>query len=68
MPTYYCHDCARAAGLLTSVYTSSLTGTAYQWEKVLKHTLPNPRFNYQSEHWSLWQVGGEFGGLWSRRS
>jgi hypothetical protein len=48
MPTYYCHDCARAAGLLSSIYTSSLTGTACQWEKFLKHTLPDPQFNYQS--------------------
>jgi hypothetical protein len=48
MPTYYCHDCARAAGLLSSIYTSSLTGTAYQWKKFLKHTLPDPQFDYQS--------------------
>ena len=48
MSTYYCHDCARALGHLSSMYTSSLTGSSYQWDKYRKHTMPTPQSQYAS--------------------
>lgn len=48
MSTYYCHDCARTLGHLTSMYTSSLTGSTYQGDKYRKHTMPAPAAQYAS--------------------
>ena len=42
MTDYYCHECAVAIGLVTPIdsETVSLTGTSYQLDKYLKHTMP----------------------------
>jgi hypothetical protein len=42
MTDYYCHECAVAIGMVIPINaeTLSLTGTSYQLDKYLKHTMP----------------------------
>ena len=42
MADYYCHECAGAIGMVTPINseTLSLTGTSYQFDKYIKHTMP----------------------------
>ena len=40
MSTYYCHPCAAIKGWMSAASPSSLTGTPYQLEKFIKHTVP----------------------------
>jgi hypothetical protein len=46
--TFYCHSCASDLGHLRSIHTSSLTGTTYQLDKYIKHTIPDPAYDVQS--------------------
>jgi len=48
MPTYYCHNCAIKSGYLSNYYPSSPVGSSYQLEKYIKHTNPDPSFDYLS--------------------
>ena len=48
MSKYYCHGCASSLGHLSSVYTSELTGSTYQLDKYMKHTVPDPNLDLQS--------------------
>ena len=48
MPTYYCHNCASNSGYLSNYHSSSLVGSTYQLDKLIKHTNPNPSFDDQS--------------------
>jgi hypothetical protein len=48
MPTYYCHSCAAARGLIRKAPEGDLIGTQYQLEKYIKHTVPDATFNVQS--------------------
>jgi hypothetical protein len=46
---YYCHGCAAARGIIGKPPSASdLIGTAYQLDKYIKHTVPDPKYNVQS--------------------
>lgn len=41
MNKYYCHKCSSEKGFLSSVDNFNFTGSSYQLDKFLKHTVPN---------------------------
>lgn len=44
---YYCHECSVNAGYLQNVNSEiNFTGSSYQLDKFLKHTLPSESTNY----------------------
>jgi len=48
MPRYLSHPCASAQSYLRSIQTGSLLQTQYQLNNFMKHTVPDPRYNWQS--------------------
>jgi len=48
MSEYYCHGCAVKNGLVKPTITASLTGSAYQLEKFIKHTAPTENYAINS--------------------
>ena len=48
MPEYLCHACASAQNYLRSIQTGSLLQTQYQLDNYIKHTVPDPQYNWQS--------------------
>jgi hypothetical protein len=38
MSKFYCHDCATKLGLISSANQANITGTPYQYDKLMKHT------------------------------
>jgi len=40
MSVYYCHACAAIKGWMNAASPANLTGTPYQLEKYIKHTVP----------------------------
>ena len=48
MPTYYCHSCGRSLGHFQNIKTSSLTGSTYQLEKLIKHHFPDSKYPFHS--------------------
>ena len=37
-PGIYCHPCAKACGLVADIYTSDMSRSQYQVDKIIKHT------------------------------
>jgi hypothetical protein len=48
MPTYFCHSCAAARGLLRDVQTNAALLSTYQLDNYIKHTIPNSKYPFQS--------------------
>lgn len=45
---YYCHECADKLSLIPNPPSGKVVRTSYQYEKHLKHTVPNPTYSIQS--------------------
>jgi hypothetical protein len=48
MSNYYCHSCAAISGWMSAASPTSLTGTTYQLEKFIKHTVPTGSYPFVS--------------------
>jgi hypothetical protein len=48
MNKYFCHSCGISLGYFPKAYTSSLAGSTYQLEKLIKHFFPDPKYSYHS--------------------
>ena len=48
MGHHLCHPCAAAEGYLASIQTGSLLQSPYQLDNFIKHTVPDPKYPWQS--------------------
>lgn len=48
MSQFYCHPCAITNNIVIPAEYTSLTGTSYQLDKYLKHTVPADSYQYVS--------------------